>query len=445
VRFADWSKVALLASTLVVSFAFGVACGMYRIFPYGVLKEAYGTAVDLHDHWDSYRGRAPTRWLRPATRAGAGVTIAKPEHYEDGWTFISSLFNGDVGLRLIGPDGRTLHSWRARYLDLWSPAERAMLRSPLYNWDVGIMGAVLLPDASVIFTFNNGGLVKLDKCGNVLWKHPYLTHHSIFQSEDGTFWIPGAKPLIPLGQPTHLDPLVAPLIEETILQVDSQGILLREISVPKLMLENGLESILLANGVTATVNLTDDYTHLNKVAVLQSADAAAFPLFKAGDVLVSLRNLNLIFVFDPATQKIKWYQVGPWLRQHDPRFTHDGRISVYDNHTDNADGRRFGGSRIVSIDPSTREAKVVYAGSAASPFYSDKEGQHVYLDNGDLLISESMAGRIFEVDRDGEIVWEFINRYDDKQVIAETHAYGRFTPRYFQSVDFACRGSENGS
>jgi hypothetical protein len=436
------SRAAFFVACLIASFAYGVTCTHYHLFPCGVLVQAYEAAVDISTYWNSYIGRAPARWLRPSTRQGAGVTIHKAGLSEDGVTFVSSVFDNDVGLRLIDLDGRTLHSWPVRYRDLWSPQEQATLRlKPWRDWDAGLMGAAVLPDASVVFTFNNGGLVRLDKCGRVLWKHPYRTHHSIFVSEDSTLWIPGAKAPTPINRPTGLGVFVAPFIEDSILQIDSAGNILREISVPRLLLQNGLEAILLANGVTATINLTDDYTHLNKVAVLQSSDAAAFSMFKAGDVLVSLRNLNLIFVFDPQTERVKWYQIGPWLRQHDPQFTHDGMISVYDNHTDNDDGRRFGGSRIVTVEPASHVVRVVYAGSAGRPFYSDLEGEHVYLRNGNLLISESMTGRIFEVDKRGDIVWEFVNRYDERHLIAETHAYARLTPEYFQSVDWTCGAS----
>jgi len=436
-RNLDKSKAAFFASALIAAFAYGFASAKFRLFPYGILAESGRAASDVWGHWRSYVGSAPTRWLKPARGAGAGVTIRAEGLYQDGLT----LFDGDVGIRLIRSDGTTFHAWIIRYLDIWNEREQGALQlKPLANWDVGVMGVHLFPDASVVFTFNDGGLVKLDKCGHIVWKRAYFTHHSITSSEDGTLWVPSAKPPVAAGHAAGVPPLVQPFIEDTILQLDSKGSTLREISVPKLMLKNGLESVLLANGVTATANLTDDYTHLNKVNVLQSPDAGSFSVFKAGDVLVSLRNLNMVFVFDPNSQLIKWYQIGPWLRQHDPQFTHDGKISVFDNHTDNADGRVFGGSRIVKVDPNTRAVEVVYAGSRESPFYTDIEGEHSYLPNGNLLISESMAGRIFEVDRRGRIVWEFVNRYDEARVVAETNAYGRFAASYFQSVDWSCNG-----
>jgi len=38
------------------------------------------------------------------------------------------------------------------------------------------------------------------------------------------------------------------------------------------------------------------------------------------------------------------------------------------------------------------------------------------------LITESEGGRVFEVDPEGRIVWEFINRYDSDEVAEITEA-----------------------
>ena len=81
----------------------------------------------------------------------------------------------------------------------------------------------------------------------------------------------------PAGARTPFANIVGPFIEDSVLQLDEGGRILREISVAELLMHNELESVLLANGVTATRNLTDDYTHLNKVALLASQDAPAFP------------------------------------------------------------------------------------------------------------------------------------------------------------------------
>ena len=42
-------------------------------------------------------------------------------------------------------------------------------------------------------------------------------------------------------------------------------------------------------------------------------------------------------------------------------------------------------------------------------FFSAVQGAAQALPNGNVLVTESTKGRVFEVTRDGEIVWEFWN------------------------------------
>jgi len=119
-----------------------------------------------------------------------------------------------------------------------------------------------------------------------------------------------------------------------------------------------------------------------------------FPMFDAGDLLLSFRTLNLIAIVDPDDSRVIWWSHGPWIAQHDPDFTSDGRISVYNNNT----GR--GRSEIIKIDPMTREiSNDLFHGEAS--FYTSSMGTHQYLLNGNVLIVVPGEGRILEVTDDG--------------------------------------------
>ena len=161
----------------------------------------------------------------------------------------------------------------------------------------------------------------------------------------------------------------------------------------------------------------EDVLHTNDVEILSRDDAPAFPLFEAGDALVSFRNLNLLIVFDPESGVVKWSQTGPWLRQHDPDFLPDGRILVFDNRDDGAESRLLGGSRLLAVDPVTREVETIYEGTPEEPFFTSGRGEADVLDNGNFLVTETGAGRVFEVTPDGAIVWSFIHRYDADRVL----------------------------
>ena len=77
----------------------------------------------------------------------------------------------------------------------------------------------------------------------------------------------------------------------------------------------------------------EDPFHANDVEALKLSMAEAFEGagFVAGDLLISLRELNLVGVIDPRTQVFRWFRHGPWFKQHDPDFQADGTITVDDN------------------------------------------------------------------------------------------------------------------
>ena len=47
------------------------------------------------------------------------------------------------------------------------------------------------------------------------------------------------------------------------------------------------------------------------------------------------------------------------------------------------------------------------------------------------------SGRAFEVNREGHVVWEFINRYNDHEVAIVTQAI-RYPEHYFTVDQWAC-------
>jgi len=240
----------------------------------------------------------------------------------------------------------------------------------------------------------------MDSCGKIVWKLPYRTHHSVSRNDEGNFWVSGMSwQASALAQYPHLYP---PYVNEYLLLVSPDGEILREVSI--------LEALYMSDhiGLIAVGRTRRDVTHMNDVEELSAELADDFPMFEQGDLLVSLRNLNLLVVIDGKTERIKWFFTHPLLRQHDSDFISGGLISVYDNRDEYAESASvLGGSRILQINPATGEYVKVYPTAADQPFYSQAGGKHQYLSNGNILLTEPTAGRILEVTAAGETVWSW--------------------------------------
>lgn len=153
--------------------------------------------------------------------------------------------------------------------------------------------------------------------------------------------------------------------------------------------------------IGALRNTPSDVVHANSIEILDDHPAG---LWKRGDLLVSLRNLDMIAVVDTSGPRLSWIW-GPGVvdRQHQPSALPDGRILVFDN---GAAARR---SRLVEVDPATGEITWTYAGDPPASFFSPVRGGAEALPNGDVLVTDSEQGKVFEITRDGEIVWEYLS------------------------------------
>jgi len=143
-------------------------------------------------------------------------------------------------------------------------------------------------------------------------------------------------------------------------------------------------------------------------------------------------------VIDPKTELVKWYQVGPWIQQHDADFQENGTITVFDNARDGSeDGSVFGGSKIISVDPSNGRTEILYQVQDGELMYTSAQGDHQIFRNGNILITETNSGRVIEVDVNGRIVWEYINRYSEDEIYRVPDAI-RYSLDYFTVESWSC-------
>jgi hypothetical protein len=436
-------RASLVAFVVVVPYVAGVYSALHENSGYRAVKRADESIRESIAGIEETSFFVPEHFLQWSRQPGDGVTInLRPD--DGALILLSGFFDGGNELRLIRRDGSVVRRWPVKFSELF-PAPDHLRHPPATDWNIDLHGALVLPDGSPVFNFEYGGLVKLDRCGNVAWTLAHETHHSVERAEGGGFWVPGRRRLN--KGPSAFPPFPVPYKEDLLLKVSEAGAIEQEISLPEILYENGLAPLMTATGEDFTRGKSSrrELVHLNKIAELQSGDAASFPAFQAGDLLLSLRNHNMLLVVDPHARKVRWWQIGPWIRQHDPEFSADGTITIFNNNTyaqgmldeERSDPKAPRLTNILRFDPRTGASTVVFGERPGQEMLSVLRGKHDLTAEGGVLVTEFEAGRVLEADATGRIVWEYVNRYDADNVAEITEA--RLYPRdYFSVSDWSC-------
>lgn len=147
----------------------------------------------------------------------------------------------------------------------------------------------------------------------------------------------------------------------------------------------------------------EDWAHTNSVEILPDTPAGdADSRFRAGNLLFSYCNLDIIGVIDMDSMALVWaWGPGVLEGQHMPTMLDNGHLLIYDN------GSTRGWTRIVEMDPVTEEIVWTYQGGLFEDLYSDIYGSAQRLPNGNTYIADPLGGRALEVTTEGDIVWEW--------------------------------------
>ena len=435
-RYADKLPILFFVGALCIfSFAFGTVVIKFQVFPYSVLNRGF-------DEWNALTAEPARRsYLRPVRYDESGTKVYDLEQVMPGATLVTTHWpetGWTAGIRLIDVNGATLNHWDVRPQEIWpeSPHEDHAKGVANVEWN-NVHGTYLFPNGDIIFSVEFLGLIRMNSCGEEIWKLPYRTHHSVERDDVGNFWVSGTKWIEEGDERAELFPgLVVPFLEDTILEVSPEGDILREISLLDSFYRGGYAHLIWTSGSL----LTGDILHLNDVEVLSDELAEQFPLFEAGDIVVSSRTLSFVAVL-AVEGDIKWLSTGDFTRQHDPDFEDNGWITVLDNRTDiPSPDSDIGASMIRSINPATGEIRDLYVAEGDEQFYSSWAGKHQRLANGNRLITEAWAGRVFEISPEGETVWEWISEPFDEDLVPEVFEGTRYDIDAAQVATWKCSG-----
>lgn len=303
---------------------------------------------------------------KPATQTW--VTLYDPDRAWSGYTLAFYAHRIPI---LMNMNGRIVHRW---------PEARVKSRLRLLN------------DGSILAIALGRGVVEYDWDGNLVWQYEAdhgFAHHDVIRLDNGN-----TMTLIRPDEGRFDD----------ILEVDRDGNVIWE-------WRSGdyLEPFVLPEGSTKT-----DVTHLNSIQELPANPwfDNGDPRFRPGNLLVSAREMNLVFIIDKQTKELVWTFNAGLDKQHEPLMIGPespgaGNILIFNNRYRSFYGDRQ--STVLEIDP--RSDTQVWQYRSAG-FYSPTSGVEQPLPNGNALITSSRGGRTFEITRAGRVVWEWVPPFD---------------------------------
>ncbi|MBM4269094.1 MAG: hypothetical protein FJ144_21215 [Deltaproteobacteria bacterium] len=318
--------------------------------------------------------------------------VARDDRAWDGVNY----YCGAASVRFLDMDGRLLHEIP---LSIPPAANSGCLADPYRD---GLVAVVRRPILSVE-----------EMGGKTVWARRGPFHHDVGVDAEGRLYA-----LTVLPGKVRRNGKILEILGQAITVLSADGRIARSIdlmplfgdripearydSIERLSADRGKGKLERKKYTRAT-----DVFHPNSIEVVRWPHAES-----AGtQVLLSFRDLDLLAVVDLDEPKVLWaWGAADLVGPHDPWLLPNGHVVVFDNGArqhDAGKGRSY--SRIVEIDPATNRIVWQYTSEPRTDFFSSSRGGAQPLPNGNVLVTESTKGRVFEVTRGGEIVWDYWN------------------------------------
>ena len=358
------------------------------------LSEAQRNEESL-ERMEELRALGYVAWDSGADTSRKGVTWLDAERVAPGYNLYT---NEATRVYLTDLDGKRLHTWKL-------PAEKKWCEL-----------AELLADGRIAVVCTKRSLTVLDWDSNVVLDVEMNVHHDVAALPDGGFVVPVARTKRYRGRRVSFDSLVwisaAGELESEWSTFAVLGDLRRlhpplplDVRRPPDMGVKEERLALRASDSRDAKWLGFDYYHLNSVEVLPDTPLGRRdPRFRAGNLLICLRNVDLIVVLDQEDMSVVWHWGTEILDlPHMPTMLPNGNVLIFDN------GKYRGFSRVLEVEPASGRIVWKYQGEPPESFFSQWRGSVQRLANGNTLICESERGYVFEVTAQGKKVWELWN------------------------------------
>ena len=369
-----------------------------------------------------------------------GVLVYDKAKVQDGYTLVSPMIG--TSTYLLDMEGNIVHEWKT--------AGRPGLYAELLPNGHLLRG--LRYDNKVPFGGMTGCLQEIDWDGKVVWEHKiyddkHLSHHAFDRMPNGNTLIvawehktydeaiaKGRKPgtLPKPGTDTGHKPNYDGLWADYIVEVDPHG---NEVWSWHAWdhIGTGKDQFDINYRLRIKNYYGDsDWMHINSVRYNPETN----------QVLISSRNFSEVFIVNhDKSGKVVWrfgnpsnHGEGPLpgfcddgsqilFGNHDATWLENGKIGLFDNGWLRPQGNR---SRALVVDIKASSIEWEYVAKNPNSFSSAYQGSTQHLPNGNVLITSTATGHIFEVTKDKEVVWEYVSPFvrmgDVRPMLSEADA-----------------------
>jgi hypothetical protein len=317
-----------------------------------------------------------------------GVTFRNPIEEDGGLTLFTTAT--DKMIYLIDMKGRLVHKWEVELAPIYK-AELLKNGNLIYTGKVGNGPMSHLEDAA-------GRIIEVDWDNNIVWEYEDdHMHNSFYRKKNGNIlyfkWnkLPEeVSKKVKGGNPKYSENGV--VWGDTICEINKYKRVVWE--------WNAWEHVDIDKNIICLLDSNIEWTHASSMYI--SSD---------GNIVVNFKMTNTIIKVNPETKEIVW-DWGPGETAHANVIAEatDFNFIIFDN------GFHYNGlspefSRVFELN--TLKDKIVweYTDTPFTYFHSSVYGCCQRLENGNTLICDSTNGRLLEVNRKREIVWEYVNPY----------------------------------
>jgi hypothetical protein len=342
-----------------------------------------------------------------------GLNLYKRGHAYDGYTLFAP--QAGTNIFLIDMRGDVVHRWELPY----RPADYGYLLE-----SGNLLVGVRTGHGPVDFGGRGGLLLEMDWEANIVWSYEEPTlHHDFCRMENGNTMLVGWE-LVPTDLARRVRGGVAGtehsqgMWSDYFREVTAQGEIVWEWHCHE-HLDPEVDTI-------CFLCSRNEWTHTNACEVLDD-----------GNILTSFRRLDTVAIIDKQSGRLQWkWGRGDLGHQHDPTPLKNGNILIFDNSMHCARHSGSPGSRVVEVNPRTNRIEWSYETRPPWDFFSGHISGAQRLPNGNTLVCEGVQGRLFEVTREKELVWEYVNPFfaDDERgtvnMVFRAYRYGPDFPGF---------------